>query len=383
MTDLFDFYPYAERFGVNRATPRQRPPSRGDPRRAPRPWPARRIEVWEDGQLLRDDVLRRPRPLRLPEGGVRALRSPERPAARHVPERDALRGRDHRDGPRPLARRARSPTAPTRRAWSPRAAAAASCTPCSPYREHAAARTRGIDAPELRQARDRPPGVRQGVPSARRRAAPRAGRSRRRRRSDAEDAAELIDDQTIAHRRLGRATTATARSTRSRSWGSWPSIVASACTSTAAWAASSCPSASSSATPIPPFDFRVPGVTTLSADTHKYGYALEGHLHAPLPRPRRCATAATSSCRTGAVASTSPRGSTARARTGCWPPPGRRWSRWAARAIARYAKRDPRGIGGDAGGRSLPSRAEDAGPADVSASLSPPTSSTSTTSMTR
>jgi Glutamate decarboxylase and related PLP-dependent proteins len=28
--------------------------------------------------------------------------------------------------------------------------------------------------------------------------------------------------------------------------------------------------------PIPPFDFRVPGVTTLSADTHKYGYGLKG-----------------------------------------------------------------------------------------------------------
>src|SRR5690606_13778830 len=27
---------------------------------------------------------------------------------------------------------------------------------------------------------------------------------------------------------------------------------------------------------IPPFDFRVPGVTTVSADTHKYGYALKG-----------------------------------------------------------------------------------------------------------
>src|SRR5690606_34395147 len=27
---------------------------------------------------------------------------------------------------------------------------------------------------------------------------------------------------------------------------------------------------------IPPFDFRVPGVTTISADTHKYGYALKG-----------------------------------------------------------------------------------------------------------
>jgi sphinganine-1-phosphate aldolase len=27
---------------------------------------------------------------------------------------------------------------------------------------------------------------------------------------------------------------------------------------------------------IPPFDFRVPGVTSISADTHKYGYALKG-----------------------------------------------------------------------------------------------------------
>ncbi|HET8561347.1 MAG TPA: aspartate aminotransferase family protein [Marmoricola sp.] len=28
--------------------------------------------------------------------------------------------------------------------------------------------------------------------------------------------------------------------------------------------------------PIPPFDFRVPGVTTISADTHKYGYSVKG-----------------------------------------------------------------------------------------------------------
>lgn len=28
--------------------------------------------------------------------------------------------------------------------------------------------------------------------------------------------------------------------------------------------------------PVPPFDFRVPGVTSMSADTHKYGYALKG-----------------------------------------------------------------------------------------------------------
>ena len=28
--------------------------------------------------------------------------------------------------------------------------------------------------------------------------------------------------------------------------------------------------------PVPPFDFRVPGVTSISADTHKYGYAAKG-----------------------------------------------------------------------------------------------------------
>jgi sphinganine-1-phosphate aldolase len=28
--------------------------------------------------------------------------------------------------------------------------------------------------------------------------------------------------------------------------------------------------------PIPRFDFRVPGVTSISADTHKFGYALKG-----------------------------------------------------------------------------------------------------------
>lgn len=28
--------------------------------------------------------------------------------------------------------------------------------------------------------------------------------------------------------------------------------------------------------PLPPFDFSVPGVTSISADTHKYGYAPKG-----------------------------------------------------------------------------------------------------------
>ena len=50
--------------------------------------------------------------------------------------------------------------------------------------------------------------------------------------------------------------------------------------------------------PLPPFDFAVPGVTSLSADTHKYGFAPKGSsvvLYAsreasarPRPRGGRC-----------------------------------------------------------------------------------------------
>ena len=41
-------------------------------------------------------------------------------------------------------------------------------------------------------------------------------------------------------------------------------------------AASCCRSPSGSATPCAPFDFRLPGVSSISADTHKYGYAAKG-----------------------------------------------------------------------------------------------------------
>ena len=46
---------------------------------------------------------------------------------------------------------------------------------------------------------------------------------------------------------------------------------------------------------IPLFDFRVPGVTSISADTHKYGYGFKGIVGARVPRQARCATASTSS----------------------------------------------------------------------------------------
>ena len=54
-------------------------------------------------------------------------------------------------------------------------------------------------------------------------------------------------------------------------------------TSTPASAAGSC----RSSTTLPePFDLSVPGVTSLSVDLHKYGYAPEGRLDAALPRRR-------------------------------------------------------------------------------------------------
>ena len=94
--------------------------------------------------------------------------------------------------------------------------------------------------------------------------------------ADVDAMAELVDDQTIAI--MGSAGNyaygtvdpiAELAALASRARGR-------ACTSTAASAGSSCRSARSSATTSPMFDFRVPGVTSISADTHKYGYAFKG-----------------------------------------------------------------------------------------------------------
>jgi sphinganine-1-phosphate aldolase len=89
---------------------------------------------------------------------------------------------------------------------------------------------------------------------------------------------------------------------------------------------------------IPPFDFRVPGVTSISADTHKYGYAFKGSS-VVLFRTRRCAIRSTSTTSTGPAASTCRRASTGPARQVCSPPPGRPWSNSAARAIGRTPRR--------------------------------------------
>jgi glutamate/tyrosine decarboxylase-like PLP-dependent enzyme len=44
--------------------------------------------------------------------------------------------------------------------------------------------------------------------------------------------------------------------------------------------------------PVPPFDFRLPAVSSMSADTHKYGYAAKGSS-VVLYRAGTCASSST------------------------------------------------------------------------------------------
>ncbi len=63
-----------------------------------------------------------------------------------------------------------------------------------------------------------------------------------------------------------------------------------------------------------------PGVTSISADTHKYGYALQGHVACLLPRQGAPQQPVLLPAPTGPAASTARRASRARARAGCSPP---------------------------------------------------------------
>ena len=240
-----------------------------------------------DGQVLGDDVLRRPRALRLHERGLRAVRPRQRAPARHLPEHDQVRGRDHRHDPRPAARRRRH----RRRAVRPRH--------LGRHRQHPPRRAR--------LPRARPPDPRASTgpnlikPETAHPAFDKAchlfGIEVRNAPIDPETTQVDVDAMADADRRPTRspssarpATTATARSTRSTSCPTSRSSAASACTSTAASAASSSRSARSSATTSRVFDFRLPGVTSISADTHKYGYGFKGTSVAQRSATRRCAT---------------------------------------------------------------------------------------------
>ena len=264
--------PYEDRFPVNRTLPEQ-----GRPREEVL------AELADDGQgggrvlgdrqVLRDDVLRRPRALRVHERGVRPVRPRQRAAARHVPEPDEVRGRDHRHDPRPLPRR----RGHRHRAGRPRH-----------HRRHRQHPPRDARLPRARaQATRRHRSRTSSSPR------PRTPRSTRRCHLFGIEVRNAPVDPETTHgrRRLGRATTstttpspssarrattATAPSTRSTSCRTSRSSTASACTSTAASAGSSCRSARSSATTSRSSTSALPGVTSISADTHKYGYAFKG-----------------------------------------------------------------------------------------------------------
>ncbi len=65
-----------------------------------------------------------------------------------------------------------------------------------------------------------------------------------------------------------------------------PQSGTSCATSTPVSGASSCRGGSDLGHPVPPWDFRVEGVTSMSADIHKYGYTLQGRLDDHVPRSR-------------------------------------------------------------------------------------------------
>ena len=136
-------------------------PSEGrEPRRRSSPssrdFATRRGQDVGDRQVLGHDVLRRPRALRLHERGVRAVRPRERAAARHVPERDQVRGRDHRHDARPAARR-RGHRRRRRSGSSPSGGTGSILHAVLAYREHARADARHRRGPTSSSPRPRHP----------------------------------------------------------------------------------------------------------------------------------------------------------------------------------------------------------------------------------
>ena len=89
----------------------------------------------------------------------------------------------------------------------------------------------------------------------------------------------------------------------------------------------------------PAFDFRVPGVTTISADTHKYGYGFKGTSVLLVPRPGAAERPVLLHDRLERRQVLLARASTDPARAACSPPPGRRWSAWAGTATGATRRR--------------------------------------------
>ena len=158
-----------------------------------------------------------------------------------------------------------------------------------------AQQTRGIDRPNFVKPETAHPAFDKALPPARRRAAHGAGRSRDHARSTSTRSPSYIDDEHDRDRRLGvqlrlrhhrpdrRAVRPRARARRRPARRRLPRRVH---------------------PPVRPgARLRHPGRSTsasrasrrISADTHKYGYGVQGHVGARCSATRRCATASTSS----------------------------------------------------------------------------------------
>ena len=265
-------FPYADRFAIH-----DRLPPTGMPRAevldAAHHDGARRGRLLGDGQVLGHHVLRRPRPLRLHERGLRPLRPRQRPPARHVPERHQVRGRDHRHGARPAPRRGgrrrRRPSA-----WSPPAAPAASATPCSPTAS-TPPHDRGVTRPNVIKPETAHPAFDKACHlfGIELRVAPvdphdhpgRRGLGRRPHRRPDRGPHRLGLQLRLRHRRPDR-----------RRCPSWRSSRGVGLHVDGCLGGFILPFGQELGYDIPVFDFRIPGVTSISADTHKYGYAFKG-----------------------------------------------------------------------------------------------------------
>ena len=265
-------YPYAERFGVNRTLPEKG-------RSREEVLAELRDHGERGGRLLGDRQVSRGRCTAattshydVHERGVRPVRPRQHPPARHVPERHEDGGRGHRHGARPHARR-RGHRRRARRAGHDAAAPAASCTPCSPT-----ARRRRRNAASTSPTSSSP---RPATPRSTRRATCSASSCAGARRPEYHP----------GRRRLGARTTSTTRPS---------AIIGSACNygygtidpieelsdlaleRGVGLHVDGClggfilPFGQELGYDIPVFDFRLPGVTSISADTHKYGYAFKG-----------------------------------------------------------------------------------------------------------
>jgi hypothetical protein len=184
--------PYAERFPVNAPCP-----DRGRTHEELSP----RCAMAERGGLAvprgahqRLDLLRRRGALRLPERGVRSVQPRQRAAARHVPERHQVRGRDHRHDGRHHARRGGAGDDGSVCGVLTSGGTESLMNPMLVYREWG--RERGITQPNVVHARHGPPGARQGGALLRHRGAQAPVTDQF--VADMPAVAALVDDNTVA-----------------------------------------------------------------------------------------------------------------------------------------------------------------------------------------